>query len=72
MINNPVNIDSNTNIFIFSKLINTISVATKDKNNEINMGLIKIFKSMLLDHLDSIEKNKNIEANITIGINIAL
>ena len=72
MINNPVNIDNNTNIFIFSKLINTISVATKDKNNEINMGLIKIFKSMLLDHLDSIEKNKNIEANITIGINIAL
>tara|TARA_B000000475_G_C15586444_1_gene278730 strand:+ start:56 stop:274 length:219 start_codon:yes stop_codon:yes gene_type:complete len=72
MINNPVNIDSNTNIFIFSKLINTISVATKDKNNEINMGLIKIFKSILLDHLDSIEKNKNIEANITIGINIAL
>jgi len=67
-----VNIDSNTNIFIFSKLINTISVATKDKNNEINMGLIKIFKSILLDHLDSIEKNKNIEANITIGINIAL
>ena len=72
MINNPVNIDNNTNIFIFSKLINTISVATKDKNNEINMGLIKIFKSILLDHLDSIEKNKNIEANITIGINIAL
>ena len=36
------------------------------------MGLIKIFKSILLDHLDSIEKNKNIEANITIGINIAL
>ena len=72
MINNPVNIDSNTNIFIFSKLINTISVATKDKNNEINMGLIKIFKSILLDHLDSIEKNKNIEANMTIGINIAL
>ena len=72
MINNPMNIDINMNIFIFSKLINTISVATKDKNNEINMGLIKIFKFKLLDHLDSIEKNKNIEANITIGINIAL
>ena len=72
MINNPVNIDSNMNTFIFSKLINTISVATKDKINEINMGLIKIFKSILLDHLDSIEKNKNIEANIVIGINIAL
>ena len=37
MINNPVNIDSNMNIFIFSKLINTISVATKDKNNEIKI-----------------------------------
>ena len=59
-------------MLIFTKLINIKAVVIKEKNNEMNFGLLKIFRSMFLDHLVSIEKNKNIEANMTIGINIAL
>tara|TARA_B100001029_G_C14795505_1_gene304219 strand:- start:103 stop:282 length:180 start_codon:yes stop_codon:yes gene_type:complete len=59
-------------MLIFTKLINIKAVVIKENSNEMNFGLLKIFRSMFLDHLESIEKNKNIEANMTIGINIAL
>tara|TARA_Y200000002_G_scaffold378401_1_gene385726 strand:+ start:1857 stop:2090 length:234 start_codon:yes stop_codon:yes gene_type:complete len=39
---------------------------------EIIIGDIKNLNLKLLDHFESIEKNKNKEAKITIGINIAL
>ena len=42
------------------------------KNNDKTIGLVNILKSILLDHLESTEKNKNRDASITIGINIAL
>tara|TARA_Y100000766_G_scaffold189575_1_gene162980 strand:+ start:970 stop:1149 length:180 start_codon:yes stop_codon:yes gene_type:complete len=59
-------------MLIFTKLINIKAVVIKEKSNEMNFGLLKILRSIFLDHLESIEKNKNIEANMTIGINIAL
>ena len=45
---------------------------TIENKIEIIIGEVKNLMLKLRDHFDSTEKNKNIEANITMGINIAL
>ena len=44
----------------------------KDNKIEKDIGAEKNLKFILLDHFESIEKNRKIEARTTIGINIAL
>ena len=41
-------------------------------NNDKNIGVLKNFKLIFLDHFESIEKNKKKTARTTIGINTAL
>ncbi len=72
MINNPANIEHRIKILTFSRLIKISNVIASENNNEREIGLLKNFKFITLDHFESIEKNKNIAANITIGIKIAL
>ena len=43
-----------------------------ENKKEIIIGEVKNLKLKLRDYFEAIEKNKNREANITMGINIAL
>jgi hypothetical protein len=68
----PVNIVNRIAILFVLKIKYIADVLVKAKNNDKTIGLVNILKSILLDHLESTEKNKNRDASITIGINIAL
>ena len=43
-----------------------------ENNNDKNIGVLKNFKLIFLDHFESIEKNKKKQARTTMGINTAL
>jgi hypothetical protein len=72
MTNRPTNIDNKiaTLFVLTTKYIANVLIT--EKINDKTIGFVNILKLMLLDHLESTEKNKNKDANITIGINIAL
>ena len=50
----------------------TLGLTNSKKIKDKTIGFLSILMVIFLDHLESTEKNKNNDANITIGINIAL
>jgi hypothetical protein len=72
MTNRPTNIDNKIAILFVLKTKYIANVLITEKINDKTIGFVNILKLMLLDHLESTEKNKNKDANITIGIKIAL
>jgi hypothetical protein len=72
MTNRPTNIDNKIATLFVLKTKYIANVLITEKINDKTIGFVNILKLMLLDHLESTEKNKNKDANITIGINIAL
>ena len=67
----PAKIEHKIEIFLVWKKIITKIVKIADNNIDKIIGVFNLI-FMFLDHFDYIEKNKNIHARITIGINIAL
>ena len=72
IINEPANIDASIEILWDSKYCITNKVKANDNKIEKDIGAEMNLRLMLLDHFESTEKNKKIEAKTTIGINIAL
>ena len=67
----PAKIEHKIAIFLVWKKIITKIVKIVENNVDKKIGVFNLI-FIFLDHFDSIEKNKNMHARITIGINIAL
>ena len=72
IIKDPVNTDIKIIKLDVLKKYTKREIVIIENTVEIIIGDIKNLNLKLLDHFESIEKNKNKEAKITIGINIAL
>jgi hypothetical protein len=58
-------------LFVLNKYAVEIT-EINENNNDKNIGVLKNFKLIFLDHFESIEKNKKKHARTTMGINTAL
>ena len=72
IIKDPVNTDIKIIKLDVLKKYTKREIVIIENTVEIIIGDIKNLNLKFLDHFESIEKNKNKEAKITIGINIAL
>ena len=72
MINVPAKIENNIIISVVLNIKDKEITKIIEKIKDKTIGFLSILMVIFLDHLESTEKNKNNDANITIGINIAL
>ena len=72
MIREPAKIESNIKISVVLNKKDIVITKIIEKIAENAIGFLNRSIVIPLDHLESTDKNKNNDANITIGINIAL